>query len=206
VLQRAQEAILGLSSPPATNKNMALGNNPHKALTQDDDDKETSPVESLEMNQELGSLPRGADLDNASSLASEKTDDTVSTSSMTIFFQEKVLLSRKAQQALRKLKLARKALTDSSISPEEAANEDKKRVDSEKVTNESTGDDKTTKKTCNNAAPSDTVPQTNGWPGTSLNKGKKRTGIFENHSRNVSFAAAVKPPTNSHSLRQGNLE
>ncbi len=79
-------------------------------------------------------------------------------------------------------------------------------MDSEKVTNESTGDGKTTKKTCNNAAPGDTVPQTNGLPGTSLDEGKKLTGISENQPRNVSFAAAVKPPTNSHSLHQGNLE
>jgi hypothetical protein len=117
-LQRAQEAILGFSSPLAANKNMALGNNPYDTLSQDDNDEEKSPVESLGMNQELGSPPKGAHLDNASSLASEKTDDTVSTSSMTIFFQEKVLLSRKAQQALRKLRLARKALTDSSIREE----------------------------------------------------------------------------------------
>jgi len=62
------------------------------------------------------------------------------------------------------------------------------------------------KKLPQNTAPSTKDAIHNDLQGRSIEIGKKSVGITENQPRNVSFAAAVKPPTNSHSLRQGNLE
>ncbi len=118
-LQRSQEAILGLSSPPATNKNLVLSNNPYEALSQEDDkDDESISEVPLGRNIDSRSSSKRADQDSTSISTPERTDETASTSSTTISSQEKVLLSHKALQALGKLRLARKALIDSSIREE----------------------------------------------------------------------------------------
>jgi len=61
---------------------------------------------------------KSVDRENASFLTPDRTDETASTSSTTISSHEKVLLSRKAQAALRKLRAAQKMLTDASIRAE----------------------------------------------------------------------------------------
>jgi len=119
VLQCSQEAILGLRSPPATNKNLVLSNNPYEALSQEDDeDDENISEEPLGRNTDSRSSTKGADQDSASISTPDRTKETASFSSTTISSQEKVLLSHKALQALGKLRLARKALIDSSIREE----------------------------------------------------------------------------------------
>jgi hypothetical protein len=73
------------------------------------------------------------------------------------------------------------------------------------------GDDPRDDKDLSKKPPKNSAPGTkdaihNDLQGRSIEIGKKSAGITENQPRNVSFAAAVKPPTNSHSLCQGNLE
>ena len=118
-LQRSQEAILSLSSPPATTQDLVLSNNPYEALSQEDDEEDES-ISEVHLGRDIDSWssPKRADQDSASISTPDRTDETASTSSTTISSQEKVLLSRKALQALRKLRLARKALIDSSIREE----------------------------------------------------------------------------------------
>jgi hypothetical protein len=105
--------------PPNTNKNLTLSNNPYSALSFKEDDLESSQDSPSEtgMLQEPNRLLKGADTDTVSTKTSTKTAETES-SNTTLSSQEKVLLSRKTQQALRKLRLARKALTDLSIREE----------------------------------------------------------------------------------------
>jgi hypothetical protein len=124
-LSRSQKAILGIRSPPAPNKNLAISNNPYKALSQEDDEDEVNTEDdALQMTQassttkgDMGS-DKSVDRENASCLTLDRTDETASTSSTTISSHEKVLLSRKAQAALRKLRAAQKKLTDASIRAE----------------------------------------------------------------------------------------
>jgi hypothetical protein len=109
-ISRSQELILGLTTPPNAGKNLALSNNPFNALSQEEAEEEDTSRSSVGMSQEV------ADPDTASF----KTGDTEETepSSTTISSAEQALLSKRAQQALRKLRLARNALTDSSIRKE----------------------------------------------------------------------------------------
>jgi hypothetical protein len=124
-LSRSQKAILGIRSPPAPNKNLAISNNPYEALSQEDDEDEVNTEDdALQMTQassttkgDMGS-DKSIDRENASCLTLDRTDETASTSSTTISSHEKVLLSRKAQAALRKLRAAQKKLTDASIRAE----------------------------------------------------------------------------------------
>ncbi len=163
-----------------------------------------------------------------------------------------MLLSRKALQALRKLRLARKALIDSSIREEletiyGAQNSDilanilqelnyqpSKRTlpSNNKATNskgqepdnmlideseddvirdKELGEDSREGKDLSIKLPQNTAPGNKDaihkdLQGGSIEIGKKSVGTTEKQSRNVSFAAAVKPPTNSHFFRQGNME
>jgi len=118
-ITRSQEAILGLKSPPNANKNLTLSNNPYSALSLEEDDLESSQESPSETGilQEPNRLLKGTDTDTVSTKTSTKTVETES-SNTSLSSQEKVLLSRKTQQALRKLRSARKALTDLSIREE----------------------------------------------------------------------------------------
>jgi hypothetical protein len=109
-ISRSQELILGLTSPPNAGKNLALSNNPFNVLSQEEEEEEDISRSLVGMSKEV------ADPDTASF----KTGDTEETepSSTTISSAEQALLSKRAQQALRKLRLARNALTDSSIRKE----------------------------------------------------------------------------------------
>jgi len=121
-LSRSQKAILGIRSPPAPNKNLAISNNPYEALSQEDDEDEVNTEDDALQTTQASSTTKGdmgsdksVDRENASFLTPDRTDETASTSSTTISSHEKVLLSRKAQAALRKLRAAQKMLTDASI-------------------------------------------------------------------------------------------
>jgi len=105
-----------ISSPPNINTKLALSNNPYRALLHDEaDEEEEELLESLvRVNQEV-SPNTGEDLTASSKI--RNTEETAS-SPITISSPEKVLLSKKAQQALRKLKIAKKALTDTAIREE----------------------------------------------------------------------------------------
>jgi len=109
-ISRSQELILGLTSPPHSGKNLALSNNPFNVLSQEEEEEEDNSRSSVGMSQEV-CVPDTASL---------KTGDTVETepSSITISSAEQALLSIRAQQALKKLRLAKKALTDTSIRKE----------------------------------------------------------------------------------------
>jgi hypothetical protein len=115
-LSRSQEAIMRISSPPNISMKLALSNNPYKALLQDEEEEEEEELlESLvRVNQEV-SPNTGEDLTASSKI---RNTEEIASSSITISSPEKVLLSKKAQQALRKLKIARKALTDMAIREE----------------------------------------------------------------------------------------
>jgi hypothetical protein len=77
VLQCSQEAILGLRSPPATNKNLVLSNNPYEALSQEDDeDDENISEEPLGRNTDSRSSTKGADQDSASISTPDRTKET----------------------------------------------------------------------------------------------------------------------------------
>jgi hypothetical protein len=105
-----------ISSPPTISTKLALSNNPYNALLQEEEEEEEEELlESLVgANQEVSPY-KGEDV-----MASSKTRNTEETasSSINISSPEKVLLSKKAQQALRKMKIARKALTDMAIREE----------------------------------------------------------------------------------------
>jgi hypothetical protein len=112
-LSRSQEAIMRISSPPNISMKLALSNNPYKALLQEEEEEEL--LESLVgVNQEV-SPNTGEDLTASSKI---RNTEEIASSSINISSPEKVLLSKKAQQALRKLKIARKALTDMAIREE----------------------------------------------------------------------------------------
>ncbi len=105
-----------ISSPPNISMKLALSNNPYKALLQDEEEEEEEELlESLvRVNQEV-SPNTGEDLTASSKI---RNTEEIASSSINISSPEKVLLSKKAQQALRKLKIARKALTDMAIREE----------------------------------------------------------------------------------------
>ena len=86
-------------------------------MCQDDDDEDQGWADSQGGLQDPVDPKKHAE-DIGSHTASDKTADTASASSTTISSQEKVLLSRRAQKALGKLRYARKGLTESSIREE----------------------------------------------------------------------------------------
>jgi len=104
-----------LISPPK-NKNLMLSNNPYQLLADSEEpEPEEEPGNPLE---EESRTSQDMDKGEESSPPSEAMNDNGSVSSAGISPTEKPLLSRKAQQVLRRLKAARKLLMDNSIREE----------------------------------------------------------------------------------------
>ncbi len=187
---------------------------------------------------------KSADRENASYLTPDRTDETASTSSTTLSSHEKVLLSRKAQAALRKLRAAQKMLTDASIRAElelaygiqdpsllsdtmtelsyqntndiASSAEDSSNVKLQETEDmiidelvqaarkENNGEEKDSSKSNIASLTSSSAPLAPESLGSTIEARTNPAGPTVNSYRTVSFAAAVKPPVTSNSLRQGN--
>jgi hypothetical protein len=250
-LSRSKKAILGIRSPPTPNKNLATSNNPYEALSQEDDEDEVNTGDDALQMTQASSITKGdmgsdksAERENASYMTPDRTDETASTSSTTISSQEKVLLSRKAQAALRKLRAAQKMLTDASIwaelelaygvqdpsllsdtmtnfsyqttkdiasSAEDSSNVELQETEdmiidelAEAASKENNGKEKDSSKSNLASLTSSLAPIAPESLGSTTEARPNPAGPTVNSYRTVSFAAALKPPVNSNSLRQGN--
>jgi len=110
-IARSQAAILGIKSPPAANK-LAIDNNPYSALTQGEEDEEEQDVEIPDPEEN-----KTRKMTNEKATQQEGTEETAShlTEGSS---PERKLLTKKAQQTLRKIRSLKNLLLDNSVRAE----------------------------------------------------------------------------------------
>lgn len=223
-IERSLKAITAGPTPSSPPKTLILSNNPYKLLADQEDSTNTSSG-----SQEM-----------YSSEASTKGVDTdgVSVSSEGLSSPEKALLSRKAQQALRKIRSARRVLMDNSVRAEIEAAYGAGCVDSisqdtlsgsTKPLDQSTTDVDMTNAEDNAEDDAGSIsfstlkpPQLLGSDGETPHEHATHIAVpqqtimppasqdgtssgYAQPTRNVSFAEAAAPKSNSSLLRKGNL-
>jgi hypothetical protein len=224
-VERAMSSILPLEHPKTpprlltlekspvdeTTEDPRLVNNPYKKLADGDDEDET-----LNLVEDNEQKSRDNEIFNTSGNGQDDEEPIIND-------QEKIILSRKAQQALRKLKVAKRALLDSTIRAEleevygkvesfSPLKTQEETNDNEDVIMTSTDDEKLPGEDSHISSNSTKGPPASNKPlainpnaqEKPLQDSTQKSSAASQPCRTVSFANAVLGPTNSNNPRRGN--